>query len=86
MTNRSDKDLSRIVHVSLGLEMGGMEKLLVEFARHADRQRHQLHFVCLEGRGRLAGEVEAQGWPVEALGKRPGIRPGRQSGSGGRAG
>jgi glycosyltransferase involved in cell wall biosynthesis len=68
--------LRRIGHVSLGLEMGGMEKLLVEFARHADRDRYELHFVCLEGRGKLADEVEALGWPVETLGKRPGVRPG----------
>jgi sugar transferase (PEP-CTERM/EpsH1 system associated) len=66
----------RIAHVSLGLEMGGMEKLLVEFARHADPKRYQLQFVCLEGRGSLANEVEALGWPVEALGKRPGVRLG----------
>jgi len=66
----------RIAHVSLGLEMGGMEKLLVEFARHADRERFQLHFICLEGRGKLADEVEALGWPVQAMGKRPGLRPG----------
>jgi glycosyltransferase involved in cell wall biosynthesis len=65
-----------IAHVSLGLEMGGMEKLLVEFARHADRERFNLHFICLEGRGKLADEVEALGWPVDAMGKRPGLRPG----------
>ncbi len=53
-----------------------MEKLLVEFARHADRERYQLHFICLESRGSLADEVEALGWPVEALGTRPGLRPG----------
>ena len=66
----------RVAHVSLGLEMGGMEKLLVEFARLADRERYQLHFVCLEERGKLADEVEGLGWPVDALGKRPGVRPG----------
>jgi glycosyltransferase involved in cell wall biosynthesis len=66
----------RVAHVSLGLEMGGMEKLLVEFARHADRQRFQLHFFCLEGRGTLADEIEALGWPIDALEKPPGLRPG----------
>jgi glycosyltransferase involved in cell wall biosynthesis len=76
MHPNSANGLCRIAHVSLGLEMGGMEKLLVEFARHADRERFQLHFICLEGRGKLADEVEALGWPVAALGKRPGVRPG----------
>jgi len=75
-SNNTNESLCRIAHVSLGLEMGGMEKLLVEFARHADREHYRLHFVCLEGRGRLADEVEALGWPVEAMGKRPGVRPG----------
>src|SRR5271166_5937411 len=74
-SNKGNGSLIGIAHVSLGLEMGGMEKLLVEFARHAERERYQLHFVCLEGRGRLADEVEALGWPVEAMGKRPGVRP-----------
>jgi len=40
----SNGSLCRIAHVSLGLKMGGMEKLLVEFARHADRERFKLHF------------------------------------------
>ena len=66
----------RVAHVSLGLEMGGMEKLLVEFARHADRERFQLHFICLEGRGKLADEIEALGWPIDAMEKPPGLRPG----------
>ncbi len=52
-----------------------MEKLLVEFARHADRERFNLHFICLEGRGTLADEIEALGWKVHVLGKRPGLRP-----------
>jgi glycosyltransferase involved in cell wall biosynthesis len=75
-TSGIDGALCRVAHVSLGLEMGGMEKLLVEFARHADRERFHLHFVCLETRGQLAEEVENLGWRVEAMGKSPGLRPG----------
>jgi glycosyltransferase involved in cell wall biosynthesis len=66
----------RVVHVSLGLNMGGMEKLLVEFARHADRQRFQLRFITLGPRGSLADDVEKCGWPVTALDEPPGLRPG----------
>src|SRR4051812_3464305 len=58
----------RVVHVTLGLEVGGQENLLVEFARHADRVRFGLHFVSLTGRGALASDIEACGWPVTALG------------------
>ena len=31
------RTIKRVVHVSFGLDVGGQEKLLVEFARHADR-------------------------------------------------
>jgi glycosyltransferase involved in cell wall biosynthesis len=68
--------IKRIVHLSLQLETGGMEKLLVEFARHADRGRFELGFVSLGTRGRLADDIEACGWPVEAMGEPPGLRPG----------
>jgi glycosyltransferase involved in cell wall biosynthesis len=57
----------RIAHVALQLDTGGMEKLLVEFARHADRDRFDLIFVSLGGRGSLAEDIEACGWPVVAL-------------------
>jgi glycosyltransferase involved in cell wall biosynthesis len=66
----------RVAHVTLGLDVGGQEKLLVEFARHADRARFDLHFVSLGGRGVLAADIEALGWPVTALGRPSGLRPG----------
>jgi glycosyltransferase involved in cell wall biosynthesis len=55
--------------------MGGMEKLLTEFARHADRDRFELQFISLTGRGDVANEIEGQGWPVTVLRKRPGFAP-----------
>jgi glycosyltransferase involved in cell wall biosynthesis len=66
----------RVVHLTLGLDVGGQEKLLVEFARHADRSRFDLHFVSLGSRGDLAGELESCGWPVTALESPAGLRPG----------
>jgi glycosyltransferase involved in cell wall biosynthesis len=66
----------RVAHVTLGLDTGGQEKLLVEFARHADRERFDLCFVSLTDRGRLAEQIEASGWPVFALHEPPGLRPG----------
>jgi glycosyltransferase involved in cell wall biosynthesis len=65
----------RVVHVVGQLEMGGMEKLLIEFARHADRKRFDLHFVSLGKRGILADEIEGLGWDVTALESKPGLRP-----------
>ena len=66
----------RVAHVVLQLQTGGMEKLLVEFARHADRGRFDLHFVSLGGRGPVADEIEACGWSVNALHEPPGLRLG----------
>src|SRR5438874_1675355 len=65
----------RVAHITLGLDTGGQEKLLVEFARHADRRRFELFFLSLTTRGRLAEEIEALGWPVVALQERAGFRP-----------
>ena len=65
----------KVLHVTGCLDVGGQEKLLVEFARHADRRRFALHFVSLEKRGTLACELEAEGWPVTALDITPGLRP-----------
>lgn len=66
----------RVAHITWGLAVGGLEKLLVEFARHADPRRVQLHFVSLGTRGELADEIERCGWPVAALHEPTGLRPG----------
>ena len=66
----------RVVHVTLGLDMGGLEKLLVELARHANRERFDLHFISLGTRGCLADEIQDQGWPVIPLEEPSGLRPG----------
>ena len=66
----------RVAHVTLGLEMGGQEKLLVEFARHADRSRFELHFIVLGKHGPLADAIEDEGWSVQSLDTRDGLRPG----------
>jgi sugar transferase (PEP-CTERM/EpsH1 system associated) len=65
----------RIAHVTFGLDVGGQEKLLVEFARHADRERFDLRFISIGDRGPLAGDIEALGWPLDALGAPSGLRP-----------
>ena len=76
MTTNAGRRRTRVAHVAPQLQTGGMEKLLVEFARHADRERFDLHFISLGTRGSLAGDIEGCGWPVTALGKPPGLRPG----------
>ncbi len=70
----NDKRL-RLAYITLGLEVGGQEKLLVEFARRVDRARFEGHLICLGERGPLADPIEACGWPVTALAAPPGLRP-----------
>jgi glycosyltransferase involved in cell wall biosynthesis len=65
----------RVAHVSLGLAVGGQERLLVEFARLADRERFELVFISITDRGKLADSIEAAGWPVIALDMPSGLRP-----------
>jgi glycosyltransferase involved in cell wall biosynthesis len=66
----------RIVHVTRSLDVGGQEKLLVEFARWADRTRFDLHFVSLTGRGVIGDALDDIGWPVTTLDEPEGLRPG----------
>jgi glycosyltransferase involved in cell wall biosynthesis len=72
-TNRSER--LRIVHVAAQLETGGMERLLVEFARNVDRERFELHFVSLGARGTVADEIEGFGWQVTAMQQPRGVCP-----------
>ena len=65
----------RVAHVSLGLAVGGQERLLVEFARHADRRQFDLVFISITDRGELAGILEDAGWRVCALDMPAGLRP-----------
>jgi glycosyltransferase involved in cell wall biosynthesis len=64
-----------VAHLTLSLDMGGAEKLLVEFARHADRRRFASRVVSLTSRGVLADEIEATGCPVTTLDAGHGFRP-----------
>jgi glycosyltransferase involved in cell wall biosynthesis len=65
-----------VAHLTHSLDMGGAEKLLVEFARHTDRRRFNPCVVSLTTRGVLADEIEATGCPVIALDAGNGFRPG----------
>jgi glycosyltransferase involved in cell wall biosynthesis len=65
----------RIAHVVQQLDTGGMERLLVEFARHADRASFEPCFVAIGPSGAVAEELAACGWDVTALAEPPGLRP-----------
>lgn len=63
----------RVAHVVETLELGGLEKLLVDFVRHADRATFAPQVITLGHRGLLADEIEGHGCPVISLGLGPGL-------------
>lgn len=71
-TNASKRKI-RVVHLTYSLDMGGCEKLQVEFARFADRSRFDLRFVSIDSLGRSAEIIERLDWPVSSLRKPPGF-------------
>jgi sugar transferase (PEP-CTERM/EpsH1 system associated) len=58
-----------VCHISLTLRTGGLEKLLVQFARHHDRDRFNHVFVALRDVGAPAEEIRGQGGHVYVLGE-----------------
>src|SRR5438105_1833184 len=55
-----------------GLRVGGAEVLVARLARRL-RERYRFHFLCLDELGSLGEELRAEGFPVEVLGRRPGV-------------
>lgn len=64
----------RITHVVLNLDLGGLERIVLDLVRVAQAGGHTPSVLCLERPGRLADQVEALGVPVRSLGKAHGIR------------
>ena len=54
----------RVVRIYYHLEVGGIERRLVDLLPRLDREQFDVKFVCTRRRGRLAPELERQGVPV----------------------
>ena len=65
--DRATQKPIRICHVSMCLQTGGLERLLVDFSRLHDRDSHELHFVAMSELGPPALEIRAADCPVETL-------------------
>lgn len=57
----------RVCHVSVGLRTGGLERLLVDFARYHDASRFELTFVALDRIGHPAEEIRDLGCNVVVI-------------------
>jgi glycosyltransferase involved in cell wall biosynthesis len=61
-----------VVHALLRLDVGGLERVVVDLASKNRRQGHRVTVLCLEVPGTLAPAVEALGAPVLSMEKPPG--------------
>ena len=64
-----------IAHGVLALDVGGLERIVLDLVRVGRRQGHRVSVVCLERPGTLAPAAEAEGATVVSLDKLPGRRP-----------
>jgi glycosyltransferase involved in cell wall biosynthesis len=64
------------VHVVLSLDVGGLERNVVNQVRQGQKLGQKVSVVCLDRPGVLAPRVEAMGATVVALDRPPGLRPG----------
>jgi glycosyltransferase involved in cell wall biosynthesis len=65
----------KVTHVVLSLDVGGLERNVVNQVREGQRLGQEVAVLCLERPGTLAPQVEALGGRVGCVYKRPGIRP-----------
>jgi glycosyltransferase involved in cell wall biosynthesis len=65
-----------ICHAVLRLDVGGLERIVLELVREARRDGHRVSVLCLERPGTLAGVAEGLGARVVSAGKPLGFRPG----------
>ena len=66
---------TRVAHVALSLAVGGAEKLLLEFSRHANAARFDLSFIALNSDGVIGDELRSMGARVDVLDAGDGLRP-----------
>jgi len=65
-----------VTHVVVSLDVGGLERNVVNHVRVGPRLGQRVSVVCVERPGTLAQRVEELGGEVVCLNKRPGLRPG----------
>jgi sugar transferase (PEP-CTERM/EpsH1 system associated) len=66
----------RVVHVVLSLDVGGLERNVVNQVREGRKLGQEVSVLCLTRPGTLAPQAEALGGQVVCLNKKPGVRPG----------
>jgi glycosyltransferase involved in cell wall biosynthesis len=65
----------RVVHVVLSMELGGLERVVIDLVREGQALGQHVEVICLESGGVLAPLVESLDAPIIVLDKSPGFRP-----------
>jgi glycosyltransferase involved in cell wall biosynthesis len=65
---RASSDRVRVVHLVLGLSIGGLEQVVYDLVRCVDRDQFEVHVLCLGEIGIWGPKFEALGVSVEGLG------------------
>lgn len=63
-----------VLHVSLSLDYGGLERVVLHLVKQAARLQQRVNLLCLERRGALAERAEALGATVYCINKKPGLK------------
>lgn len=63
-----------VAHVVLGLEIGGLERVVVDLVNHSSESSRPV-VVCLQRSGPMAAELRRPGVRVLELARKPGFRP-----------
>lgn len=61
----------RVVHAVETMELGGMERMIATLAQVTDRERFDVHVLCIKGVGRVGEALAGAGIPVHNAGLRP---------------
>ena len=76
--SRKERDVSErlnVTHVVLSLDVGGLERNVVNQIREGEKLGQRVSIVCIERPGTLAAKAESLGARLVSLDKRPGLRP-----------
>jgi sugar transferase (PEP-CTERM/EpsH1 system associated) len=74
--NLRTQDQLHVVHVMLALDVGGLERNVVNQVREGQKLGQRVSIVCLDRPGTLAPRIQQLGANLVVLDRRPGIRPG----------
>jgi glycosyltransferase involved in cell wall biosynthesis len=64
---------SNILHLTLSMDSGGIENLILTMARHIDKDQYSMVVGCLDSGGVLLAEVEKLGIDTFVLSRKPGF-------------